>query len=363
VSMNRGKSWQRFMTGLPTVPVHDLQIHPRDHEMIAATHGRSIYIVDIAALQQMSPAVIAKKTHLFAPRTALAMGQAPDAAGSAGGGNGHKRFAANSPQYGAEITYRIAEAQAGKRVQIVITDAAGDTMRTLTGPSSVGVHRVMWDMRGKRPPSPPLSPAQLRDSVKSMVRIAQIFDSLQASGMDSNMVRFARSAMLGGRTAELLEQFGGGGGGGAGSAAQLPGLPRFADRPGEGVTAGAGAGRGPGAGGRPGAGAGTLGAGTPGSGTPGAGAPGAGAGTAPNAGVMQAIFGAFRGMQDGPLGRGARAGGGPLVPTGQYLVSFVYGDDKQKQVMRVERVGGITGVSGFGEEEGDEGEPDRDRSR
>lgn len=327
VSMNRGQSWQRFMTGLPTVPVHDLQIHPRDHELIAGTHGRAIYVVDIAALQQMTPAVVAKKAHLFAPKTSYAMGQAPDAAGSAGGGNGHKRFAVNSPAYGAEITYRIAEAQPGKRVQIVITDAAGDTMRTLNGPGAVGVHRVMWDMRGKRPAAAPLSPAERRDSARSQVRIAQIFDSLQASGMDSNMVRFARTAMLSGRTAELIEQFGGfGGGGGAG---QVAGLPRFVERPGEGAAGGAGAG-----GGRGGAG-----------GPPAAGGP-------PNAGAMQAIFGAFRGMQDGPLGRAARGGaGGPLVKTGEYLVTFTYGDEKQKQVLRVERIGGLTGVSGFGTEE------------
>ena len=345
MSTNRGQSWQRFMTGLPTVPVHDLQIHPRDHELIAGTHGRAIYVVDIAPLQQMSAVVLAKKTHLFEPRTTYAMGQAPDAAGSAGGGNGHKRFAVNSPAYGAEITYRIAEAQAGKRVQIVITDAAGDTMRTLNGAGTVGVHRVMWDMRGKAAAAKPLSPAERRDSVKSMIRIAQIFDSLQASGMDSNMVRFARTAMLSGRTAELLEQFGGFGGRGGGGT-QLPGLPAYAERPGEGAAAG-GARGGAGGAGRAG-----------GAGGPGAGGPPGAAGGPPNAGAMQAIFGAFRGMQDGPLGRAARGGGGPLVKTGEYLVTFIYGDDKQKQLLRVERLGGLTGVTGFGQEEDDEPEDD-----
>ena len=280
VSMNRGQSWQRFMSGLPTVPVHDLKIHPRDHELIAGTHGRAIYIADIAPLQQMTAGVIAKKAHLFAPKVAVAMGQAPDASGSAGGGNGHKRFAANTPAYGAEITYRIAEAQAGQRVQIVITDAAGDTMRTLTGPSGVGVHRVMWDMRGKRPAPKPLSPAERRDSIRTMVRIGQIFDSLQTSGMDSNMVRFARNAMMSGRTAELLEQFGGFGGRGGGGAQQA-GIPAFVERPGEGPVAAAGA-RGGAGGGRPG-------------GAPAAGGP-------PNAAAMQQIFGAFRGMQGRPAG-------------------------------------------------------------
>ena len=347
VSMNRGRSWQRFMTGLATVPVHDLQIHPRDRELIAGTHGRAIYVVDIAPLQQMTPAVIARKVHLFTPRIAMAMGQAPDAAGSAGGGNGHKRFATNSPPYGAEIAYRIAEAQAGKRVQIVITDAAGDTMRTLNGPGTAGVHRVMWDMRGKRPPAEALSPAARRDSARSMVRSMQILDSLLASGMDSTMVRTVRTAITSGRTSELLEQFGNAlaGGGGAGQAA---GIPRFTDRPGEGLVAAA-SGAGAATGGRGGA-AGAGGAAAAG------GAGGAPAGGTPNTGAMQQIFAAFRGLEGGPFGRGGRGGAGaPLVKTGEYLVTFTYGDERQKQVLRVERLGNLTGAQGFGGDEDDEG--------
>jgi hypothetical protein len=79
--------------------------------------------------------------------------------------------------------------------------------------------------------------------------------------------------------------------------------------------------------------------------------------------MMQAIFGAFRGMQDGPLGRGARGGGAPLVKTGEYLVTFIYGDERQKQVLRVERVGNITGVQGFGGEDEDDGQEDDGHSR
>src|SRR5690606_21420891 len=44
-SLDRGASWQKFMTNMPTVPIYDLKIHPRDRELIAATHGRGIWIV------------------------------------------------------------------------------------------------------------------------------------------------------------------------------------------------------------------------------------------------------------------------------------------------------------------------------
>ena len=174
--------------------------------------------------------------------------------------------------------------------------------------------------------------------------------------MDSNMVRFARTAMMSGRTADLLEQFGGGGGGGGGGfggggPAQVAGVPRFTDRPGEGAVGAAGRGGRGGAAGAPG--------GAPAGETP---VGGAVPGGPPNAGAMQAIFGAFRGMQDGPLGRAARGGGAPLVKTGEYLLTFIYGDEKQKQVLRVERVGNITGVQGFGGEDAEDRREDDGRT-
>ena len=74
MSIDRGQTWSKFATNLPTVPVFDLQIHPRDHELIAATHGRSLWIVDIAALEQMTPKVVAQGTYLFTPKTAYPVG-------------------------------------------------------------------------------------------------------------------------------------------------------------------------------------------------------------------------------------------------------------------------------------------------
>lgn len=55
-SMDGGKKWQRFMNNLPTVRVDDILIHPRENDLIVATHGRSVWIADdITPLQQMTP--------------------------------------------------------------------------------------------------------------------------------------------------------------------------------------------------------------------------------------------------------------------------------------------------------------------
>lgn len=64
-SLDRGSSWQALDGGLPNVPVHDLFVHPRDRELIAGTHGRSAWIVDVLPVQQLSNEVRSSAVHLF----------------------------------------------------------------------------------------------------------------------------------------------------------------------------------------------------------------------------------------------------------------------------------------------------------
>jgi hypothetical protein len=52
-SLDRGKTWQSIGSNLPNVPVHDLKIHPRERELIAGTHGRSVWVLDVLPLQEM----------------------------------------------------------------------------------------------------------------------------------------------------------------------------------------------------------------------------------------------------------------------------------------------------------------------
>ncbi|HKO13418.1 MAG TPA: hypothetical protein VJV22_15695, partial [Acidobacteriaceae bacterium] len=111
VSLDRGRDWQRFMSGMPTVPVYDLKIHPRDRELIAATHGRGLWIADVAPLEQMAGdsgrTIVAENTHLFQPTTAYEYGEGP-AMGESSNGSGHAAFESPSPEYGAQIAYRIS---------------------------------------------------------------------------------------------------------------------------------------------------------------------------------------------------------------------------------------------------------------
>src|SRR6478735_1506936 len=149
VSVDRGQSWSRLSANLPTVPVFDLQIHPRDHEMIAATHGRSLWVVDIAALEQLTPKVVAQGTYLFKPKTAYQWGEAPQL-NLPGNGFAQAEMTYANPPFGADIVYRLA-AGAPSTVKLVISDASGDSLATINGAGGAGVHHVDWNFQETRP--------------------------------------------------------------------------------------------------------------------------------------------------------------------------------------------------------------------
>lgn len=65
VSLNKGKNWQLFYNNLPNVAVHDLVIQPTAKHLIIGTHGRSLYKANIAPLQKMTTAILAKPVHVF----------------------------------------------------------------------------------------------------------------------------------------------------------------------------------------------------------------------------------------------------------------------------------------------------------
>lgn len=231
VSLDRGTTWQRFMTDLPAVPVHDLKIHPRAHELIAGTHGRSVWIVDIAPLEQLDRPALVADNFLFDPGTAYEFGEAP----VGGGSTGHQVFAGANAPYGAAIWYRLGENARGQ-VRVVITDAEGDTVQTLRSSGRAGLHRVTWNLT-TTPERPPLSPSQKRDSVIQAARITHVLDSLVDAGtLNERMADRIRENMLANNTRGLFRLLGGGAPGGAGGAGGA--TRRFVERPGESLRSG-----------------------------------------------------------------------------------------------------------------------------
>jgi hypothetical protein len=151
VTFNRGATWQRLTMNLPTVPVDDILVHPRDNDLILGTHGRSIWILDdLAPLQEMNAQVLASDVHVFPMRPATQWRPWPNT-----GSTGHKAFFGENPPNGLLISYYLKDKPAGTdQAKIIITDEAGTVVRELSGPANAGVNRATWDTRAESPIPP-----------------------------------------------------------------------------------------------------------------------------------------------------------------------------------------------------------------
>ncbi|GLH69193.1 hypothetical protein GETHPA_07260 [Geothrix rubra] len=141
-SLDRGASWSKF-GGLPPVAVDDIQIQPREHDLVLATHGRSLYVLDdIAPLEALTPETAAKPLDLFPVRPAegsyLLNGWVESA------GAGHYRGA--NPPEGALLTYWLRDL-GDETPSLSIANAEGQPVATFTLPRTPGLGRVAWNLR------------------------------------------------------------------------------------------------------------------------------------------------------------------------------------------------------------------------
>ncbi|MEO5567539.1 MAG: hypothetical protein ABIR92_03560, partial [Gemmatimonadaceae bacterium] len=165
-SIDRGRTWTKFAHGLPSTPIYDLKIHPRDRELIAATHGRGFWIAPIAALEQVTSRAMAGGAYLFKPNTAYQWAE-PPTLGIPGNGHGQHPLVIPPPPYGATISYRVGAGVSGP-AQMSVSDASGETIFKTTGPSTPGLHNVTWPFSVTRTVSAEpraLSASQRRDSI------------------------------------------------------------------------------------------------------------------------------------------------------------------------------------------------------
>ena len=152
VSPDRGGKWMRIRANLPTVPIHEIVFHPRDHDMIVATHGRSIWILDDATPVRQAAEAMKADAYLFDIRPARQFNQANDR-----GFVTDKPFFGKNPDYGALLTFYLAKE--GTNVALRIRDAAGNQVREIAGndlrdKGRAGFTRVAWDLRHQPLPAP-----------------------------------------------------------------------------------------------------------------------------------------------------------------------------------------------------------------
>jgi hypothetical protein len=141
VTLDAGKEWKKFMTGLPSVRVDDILIHPRERDLIIGTHGRSIYIADdITPLEQLKLSAN-KDLTLFDPRPATLWKNDPQAQRRAT----NRQFQAKNPQGGTAIHVLAKSDMGAGKLEFLLNNQVASTMDVQI---KAGMNRFQWPMRG-----------------------------------------------------------------------------------------------------------------------------------------------------------------------------------------------------------------------
>ncbi|HVF40077.1 MAG TPA: hypothetical protein VM939_09255 [Gemmatimonadaceae bacterium] len=163
-SGNGGRTWSRLQYNLPTVPVHDIQIHPRENDLVLGTHGRGIYIIDdITPLERLAEAERSAMVHLFPVKATTLFNYNGSIPGGARGAAswGERSFSAPNPPFGSTLTYYVKDSlPRGRTLSLSIFDSTGKRVRDLTVNSKQGLHRATWDLRMAPPYFVPRAPAE-----------------------------------------------------------------------------------------------------------------------------------------------------------------------------------------------------------
>lgn len=180
-SKTGGSDWIKIKGGVPTISFRDLAIHQREEDLVAASFGRSFYVLDdYSFLRELAPEVLQQEAWLFplrdawwyVPRPALSTGKGKGSQGAA-------HFIAPNPPFGAVFTVYVKESYLSKKVLrqkaekedpesvafpgweaveaerrsipvklwLVVRNASGEEVRKVEAPAKAGFHRVAWDLR------------------------------------------------------------------------------------------------------------------------------------------------------------------------------------------------------------------------
>lgn len=196
-TIDGGQKWIQLKGGLPTISVRDLAIQKRENDLVVATFGRSLYILDdYTPLRTLKAQTLAQEAAMFPVKDAMMYIQSQPLGGRGKSFQGEAYFTAENPPFGATFTYYLKEAPKTKKqrrqeaekeaekkgaplpyptmaelsaeeeeeapaIILTITDSSGRAVRRLNAPLTPGIGRINWDLRY---PSPTLAPPRPPDA-------------------------------------------------------------------------------------------------------------------------------------------------------------------------------------------------------
>jgi len=143
VSANRGASWTKLNNNLPTVAVHEIAQHPTAGEIVVATHGRSLWVLDVTPLREMTTEALKEKAHLYRPNAVVRWHMEQGRGGQFS--ESQRRFIGQNPPRGAQLYYALGDK--ADKVTLKVLDYAGKTVADFPAASGEpGLHRIAWNL-------------------------------------------------------------------------------------------------------------------------------------------------------------------------------------------------------------------------
>ncbi|CAN5487232.1 hypothetical protein BH10BAC6_BH10BAC6_03030 [soil metagenome] len=143
MSFDAGNHWVPFRNGIPPVSIRDMVVHPRDHDLVIATHGRGIYVLDdLTPLRSFDPQNISQEVTMLPSRPAVRrMGVISQRF------SGDAEFVGSTTDDVATVWYFLKERPMKGATEIVIKDPQGAVVRKLPATTRKGLNRVEWPLR------------------------------------------------------------------------------------------------------------------------------------------------------------------------------------------------------------------------
>lgn len=142
-SLDRGRSWTSMNTNLPTVPVLEVAQHPTSGELIAATHGRSLWVLPVTPLRQMAGTAFPTEARLYKTTPVIRWISEPTRGGTL------REFSGQNHPRAARIFYSLP--QKADKLALKIVDVDGELVHTLKTINTPGLHYTDWNLTRRVP--------------------------------------------------------------------------------------------------------------------------------------------------------------------------------------------------------------------
>lgn len=147
ITLNGGKNWYKFTKNMPAANVHFIELHKKTNDLVIATHGRGIIIIDdISPLRQLTEENMNKELHFFTAKpTNIAE------TNGFGSTSTETQFVGENPSSAARIVYYLKKRHTLGKMTLEIQDANGNKVTDLGPGKAKGINVVEWNYNMKPP--------------------------------------------------------------------------------------------------------------------------------------------------------------------------------------------------------------------